>query len=266
LSGRRGGRTGGNVWDEEGFTMRFSDQSYNLRIQLDTHQCRLRPADIDKMQTGLAPLGKQVENFPVSDLHILVEGNARSNDYSVKTSLVLTGETLVSSDHYPDPYTAFERCITNLVENVRAYKDRLGNVPERQKHEKGTHQEAEPTLDPDPAALDAAVREGDYAAFRTAALGYEEPVRRRIGRWVERYPAVNARIGKGLTIDDLVEEVFLNAFESYEKRPKEIRFGDWLEHLIDLSVKTLAGKRDEELENVRMAQSALEAEQGPGTI
>src|SRR5262249_18013609 len=162
---------------------------------------------------ALAALGKLVEHFPVSDLHVLVEHNTRSNDYSVKTSLLLTGDTLVSSDRNTHVYTAYERCVNNLIEGVRAYKQRLGGVAERQKQEKGTRQEVEPSVDPDVAALDAAVRDGDYAAFRRAAYGYEEPVRKRVGRWVERYPEVAARIGKGLEIADVVEEVFLDAFE-----------------------------------------------------
>jgi hypothetical protein len=153
--------------------------------------------------------------------------------------------------------------VANLEKDVRAYKERMGRVPERQKQLKGTRQVLEPTVDPDPAALDAAVRAGDYAAFRAAAYGYEEPLRKRIGRWVERYPDVNARIGKTLEIEDIVEEVFLDAFEGYEQRPKEVRLGDWLEGLIDPAVKDLQQHPDEELENVRLARTAEEAELGP---
>jgi hypothetical protein len=79
----------------------------------------------------------------------------------------------------------------------------------------------DPSVDPDPAALDRAVGEGDYAGFRRAAFGYEEPVRRRVGRWVERYPKIAARIDRGLKIEDIVEAVFLDAFEGYDQRPRE---------------------------------------------
>jgi ribosome-associated translation inhibitor RaiA len=243
--------------------MRHHGESHNLRIQIDTHQCDVSAAAVARMQDALAALGKLVEHFPVSDLHVLVEHNARSKDYSVKTSLFLTGETLVSSDRNTQVYTAYERCVNNLIEDVRAYKERLGRVPERQKQEKGTRQELEPDLSPDVAALDAAVRDGDYAAFRRAAYGYEEPLRKRIGRWIERYPEVGARIGKGLEIADVVEGVFLNAFEGYGQRPGAVRFGDWLERLIDPAVKTLGKDGGAELENVRLARTALEAEQRP---
>jgi ribosome-associated translation inhibitor RaiA len=234
----------------------------NLRVRLDTHHCQLSPPEVRKMQDGLASLGKQVESFPVSDLHILVERNARGNDFSVKTSLVLTGETLVSSDHDAQPYPAFERCVNNLVQNVRAYKDRLGQVPERQKYDGGTQKDLEPSSDPDRAALDAAVADGDYPAFRAAAFGYEDPLRMRVGRWVERYPELAARVDNGFKLDDVVEAVFLTAFDRYERRPRDARLGDWLEHLIDPALKDLRRRPDEVLENVNLARSAAEAQRG----
>jgi ribosome-associated translation inhibitor RaiA len=234
----------------------------NLRVRLDTHHCQLSPAEIGKMEAGLASLGKQVEAFPVSDLHILVERNARSNDVSVKTSLMLTGETLVSSDHDVQAYTAFERCVNNLVQSVRAYKDRMSNVPERQKQDQGTQKDLAPSLDPDRAALEAAVADGDYPAFRAALLGYEDPLRQRVGRWVQRYPDLAARIDHGVKLDDVVEAVFLAAFDAYEQRPRDGRLGDWLERLIDPALKDLQRHPDELLENVNLARSAAEAQRG----
>ncbi len=91
--------------------------------------------------------------------------------------------------------------------------------PERQKTGEGDAPDAAADGAARPAAIDAAVRDGDYAAFRTATFVYEEPVRKRAGRWVERYPEAEAQIGKQLEIADIVEEVFLNAFEQYDRRP-----------------------------------------------
>src|SRR5262249_28926026 len=151
-------------------------------------------------------------------------------------------------------------------ENVRAYKERLGNVEERAKHEKGTLQGVAPSIDPDAAAIDKAVRDGDYTAFRTVTFGYEEAVRKRAGRWVERYPDVQARIGRGLELADVVEEVFLTAFEQYDERPRDIRFGEWLEQLIDPAVRELHKNGDRELENINLARAARAAERGPGAV
>jgi hypothetical protein len=231
-----------------------------LPINWDTKHCTLSPGQIRKLEDGLEPVARVVRDFPVSALHIVVECFPRTTRYRVKTSLVLTGETLVSLDEGDDLHPAFERCVQNLVQDVHAYKDRLGRVAEVAKHAKGTHQEVEPTVDPDPAALERAIAEGDYPAFCGALLGYDEPLRRRIGRWIERYPALNARIGKGLTIDDLVEEVFLDAFEGYEHRPRGIRLGDWLEGLIDPAIRELVAHPDKELENINLARAARAAD------
>jgi ribosome-associated translation inhibitor RaiA len=246
--------------------MRFPDQSYNLLVDLDMKHCELPAGELNKMETSLSPLGDMVKHFPVSKLHVLISYRHRTTDYVVRTSLILPGETLVSSDHHPQVHAAFEHCIDNLVRELQRYKDRLGDVPERAKQQEGTHHEMVPTLPPDPEAVEAAVRDGSFAAFRTALTGYDEPVRAQVGRWVERYPEVAARLGAGLNIEDLVEDVFLSAFEDYEYRPEEIRFGEWLGRYIDMAVKSMAEHPDSELENVSMVRLGRQAETGPGTV
>jgi ribosome-associated translation inhibitor RaiA len=235
------------------------------RTQIDTHQCELSRGELDQIQADLDALSPQVANFPVADFHVLVEFNNRSNDYSVKTSLVLPGATLVGNDHDSVVHAAFLRCLQSLAENIRAYKDRLGNVEEQQKLEKGTHQPLAATQEPDFAAIGAAVRDGDYTGFRAATIAYEDAARRRAGRWVERVPEVQAQIGRGLNIDDIVEAVFLEAFEAYDRRPRGVRFGDWLDGLIDPAVKALRVGGDY-LENVRLARSAREVPPGSAAV
>jgi ribosome-associated translation inhibitor RaiA len=237
-----------------------------LNVVFDAHHFTLRQSEMDKLYTDLNSLSRQVAHFPVADLRVLIEYNPRNNDYSVKLSLILPGATLVTNDHDTQVHPAFERALSALEANVQAYKDKLGQVPERQREEKHTVQHVEPTPDPDPRAIDDAVRNQDYPAFRTATLAYEEALRKRIGRWVERYPDVQARIDRGLKIADIVEDVFLTAFEECDRRPPDIRFGDWLAALIDPAVKALQHRGDEELENVRLAQSALRGEGGPGRV
>jgi ribosome-associated translation inhibitor RaiA len=233
-----------------------------LRVQFDSHHHRLTEQDREKILAGLESLGRQTSHFPIADLHILIEGNGRSNDVSIKLTLILPGETLVGCDHDTILYTAFERCLAGLEENVRAYKHRLGQVSERQKQEKGTHQDCEPDAPPNPAALEEAVRTDDYEAFRTATLGYEESLRKRAGRWVERYPDIQRRIGKGLDVNDLVEGVFLRAFDAFGHRPRDVRFGDWLASFLDSVIKALQHNAEAELEGINLVRSARAAENG----
>ena len=245
--------------------MKYSDQSYNLRIELDAKHCELTPAEIEKLQSSLSPLRKVVECFPVSDLYITVFHHPRSGAFQVKTSLVLPGQTLFSREEDEHVHPAFERSVTNLVQQVEAYKDSLGSVDERAKFQKGTYQEIVPTQEPDAETLEEAVRERDYAAFRFAASAYEEPVRKRVGRWVARYPELDARIGTELALYDLVEAVFLTAFDSYRDRPNSLRLGEWLEGLIDVACKRVRHHPDEEMERISFAHTLQEmAMEGAG--
>jgi ribosome-associated translation inhibitor RaiA len=242
--------------------MNFSDQSYNLLVNLDMKHCELSPDELNKMEAMLSPLSQMVRNFPISKLHVLISYRHRTTDYAVRTSLILPGDTLVSSDHHLQAHTAFEHCIANLVREVQRYKDRLGAVPEQAKQREGTHHELIPTIPPDAEAVAAAVENRDFAAFRTATSGYEEPVTALVGRWVERYPDVAARLGRDLHISDIVEDVFLIAFEAYEHRPRDIRFGEWLGRHINTAIKAMANHREDEMENVNMARLARLAESG----
>ena len=73
---------------------------------------------------------------------------------------------------------------------------------------------------------------------------------------------VAARLGRDLHISDIVEDVFLIAFEEYAYRPKDIRLGEWLGRHIDTAIKAIANHPEEELENVNMARLARLAETG----
>jgi ribosome-associated translation inhibitor RaiA len=246
--------------------MPFSDQGYNLLVDLDMKHGELPADELNKMETMLSPFNDLVRNFPVSKLHVLISYRHRTSDYVVRTSLILPGDTLVSSDHHPLAHTAFQHCIDNLVREVQRYKDRLGSVAEQAKQREGTHHELIPTVPPVAAAIDGAVQNGDYAAFRLATAGYEGPVTAQVGRWIERYPDVAARLGRDLHISDIVEDVFLIAFEEYEYRPKAIRFGEWLGRYIDTAIRAMGEHLEDEMENVNMVRLARAAETGETMI
>lgn len=237
-----------------------------LNVQFDAHEFELTEAEKSKMLLNLEGLGKQAATFPVADLHIYLEYNRHSRDHVVKLSLILSGTRLVTTDHDVQLHPAFERALAALTENLKAYKAQLERVPDRQRAEKGTVHQVEPGGGLDAEQMTAAVREGDYTAFRVAALPYEESVRKRAGRWIERYPDLAAQVGRGLQINDVVESVFLAAFEQFDSRPLDLRFGDWLDGLIDPAVKRLRDHRDAELETINLARSAVEAEGGPGLV
>jgi ribosome-associated translation inhibitor RaiA len=238
----------------------------HMTVTFDVHQYPLTEAEQQKLSENLAGLARQVEQFPVADLHVLIEGNARTNDVTVKLTLILPGTTLVVDDHDAIPQPAFDRSLDSLLDSLQAYKERLGRVPERRKAQKRTHQDVHPAALIDESALEAAVAAGDYAAFRAATFSYEDELRGRIGRWVQRYPEFDSRIGVDMEIADVVEDVFLLAFEHYQDRPSDVPFGVWLEDFVDPAVKALQQHPDRELENIGVARTVRGAVEGQKNI
>lgn len=243
--------------------MKYSDQSYNIRIELDTENCEFSERQIAKLEETLSPVRELVKDFPVTDLYVTIQYYPPSHEYRVKTVFQLTGKGLATGDVEEDWHLAFRRCVRKLVHKVTAYKARLGSDEETAKHEKGTRQDVIANQPVDTQALAEAVEQSDYAEFRTLLYPFEEPVRKRVGRWIQRYPQVEAQLGERFDLADIVEEVFLNAFERFDDHPREVPLGDWLENLIDPSVKLLSKDTDEELANISFARSAVEAEREP---
>jgi ribosome-associated translation inhibitor RaiA len=232
---------------------------HKLQIHFDPHECRPTERELAELADDTDSLARQVGNFPQADLRALIKRNARGGEYAVKLTLILPGEVLVTGDHDRVLHAAFERALTSLEDEVKEYKDRLDQTDERRKAEAGTRHELTPSAAVDAAALDAAVTAGDYPAFRAAVAPYEDGLRVRAGRWVERHPAVRARMGKGLETIDLAEGVFLAAFENHATRPPAVPYGAWLENLLDPVIRAIEHHPDEELENINMARAACAA-------
>ncbi|HEV3341297.1 MAG TPA: hypothetical protein VG125_13095 [Pirellulales bacterium] len=239
-----------------------ANQKHELRIQLDTKHCRLSAHDIEKMEANLGILRTRAGQFPIADLYVTVTRFLRSGDYHVKTSLVLTGRTLFTGDRDVLVHPAYLRCVHKLLSKLDAYIEALGNKPALGKHREGTRFDVVSTGVPDAAQIERAVEEGDYGAFRRALDAFEEAVRKRVSRWINRYPQLESRLGEGFTTDDAVEEVFLNAYERYQDRPQALRLGEWLEDLIDPSLRALIENPEEELASISLARTLREIDLG----
>ena len=237
--------------------MRYSDLSENIHIELDDENCELSEAQIGQMERALTPLRAPLEPFPVAHLYITVAYKHPSHDYRVKVALRLPGKGLATGDVDEEMYPAFRRCVRKLLAKVRAYQQHMDHSEEISKHEKGTHHDVIATRPVDWDEIDVAIRAQDYGRFRKLTLPFEESIRKRAGRWLQRYPEIEAQLGSRFDLADVVEEVFLNAFERIAEHPREVPFGDWLEGLIDPSIKLLYTDTDEELTNISFARSSL---------
>jgi hypothetical protein len=57
----------------------------------------------------------------------------------------------------------------------------------------------------------------------------------------------------------VTEVIFLTAFDQYDARPEGLHLSEWLQRLIDPAVKALMTRTTEEMENINLARSALNA-------
>jgi hypothetical protein len=176
----------------------------------------------------------------------------------VKAALQLPGRGLATGGEDQHIFPAVQQCVWRLVQKVTAYEERMEGVEEKSKREEGKRHDVLPTQEVDGQAVDEAVSAGDYAQFRKLMFAYEEPLRKRIGRWIERYPEVAAQLREQVGLADIVEEVFLTAFDEYDDRPQAVPFSEWLENLIDPSVKLVSTASDEELDNISFARTLME--------
>jgi ribosome-associated translation inhibitor RaiA len=228
-----------------------------LRIELDTKHCELSPAEMEKIEEALDILRQPIAKFPVADLNLNIEQHPRTSGYRVKAALQLSGRGLATGGDDEHLFTAVQQCIWRLVQKVTAYEDRMSGVEEKAKREEGKRHDVLPTQPVDTRAVAEAVKAGDYSQFRKLMFAYEEPLRKRIGRWIERYPQVAMLLREQVRLEDIVEEVFLTAFDQYDDRPQAITFSEWLEQLIDPSVKLISTASDEELDNISFARTLV---------
>jgi hypothetical protein len=238
--------------------MKFSDESYNLRIKLNTKGFELPADEIAKIEAAIDPLREPARKFPVSDLFFTIEHYQRSGRYKVKAALQLPGRGLTTGGVNEHILPAVQQCVFRLHHKLVAYEERMEGVEEKSKREEGTRHDVIPSQTVEPQAIDDAVAAGDYVTFRKLMFVYEEPLRNRIGRWIERYPEVTARLDEQVYLEDIIEEVFLTAFDEYDNRPQAVPFGEWLESLIDPSVKLVSTADDEVLDNISFARTLVD--------
>jgi ribosome-associated translation inhibitor RaiA len=238
----------------------YTDDRNHLRVDIRSKKCEVPADQRARMQERLREIGDQVRDFPAAQLWLNLIFHPRSQDFHAEAKLRLPGKTLFSGDRNDYLDSAFQGCVGRLLAQVDAYKRR----PDRQAAEQVEQRVARDgdvvlPEDPDMGPIACAVQAGDYRAFRTAMSGYEEWLRKRVGRWLQRYPDVEDRIGVDILIGDLIEEVYLRAFEGYSKRPADIRVSEWLDKLIDPSLREQIKRPDAVHEEASLARTVRQS-------
>lgn len=241
--------------------MQYSDDRFHLNVQLDCKDCQIPADERSRMQESLVYLGEQVEEYPASDLKARIVYHPQSQTYHVELHLQVPGRKLISAQ--TDPYldSAFQRSLDELRKAV----DEYNRSPDQEainalKQRLGLQRDVVAPEPPEPGPLAQAVEQADYAAFRAALAPFDTWLNDRVGRWLSRNPAVEAEVGKTIRPSEVVEEVYLNAFEVFPKRPADLAFHQWLQTLIDPSIKRLLQHPDQEKQNISMAETLQETQ------
>ena len=230
-----------------------------LGIEITTKDCEIPEDERARLQTSLLALGEDVKDFAEPTLVIHVIYHPRGKRFHVEFKMKLPGRTLFTAEENSYLDAALQRGLAKLKRKVEAYKEN----PDREavaaaERRDDLDSDVVAPEDPDAGPLAEAADAGDYRTFRTALAGYEEWLRKRVGRLVQRHPDAQARVGKELLLGDVVEEVYLNAFERFTRRPTDVRLSEWLEGLIEPSIRALLRYPEEEREATSMARTVRE--------
>lgn len=230
--------------------MPYRDEGYDLLVEFDSKNHTLSSEERGQLTADLDTLSRVLKTFPSPQLHVEIDRHPRSGEYHVKVALHLPKRTLFTGERDPLLHPAYKRCVRKMLHKVEGFKRSLSG---KHNDRKRLRQETQVTADwqPDHAAMQRARDADDFAAFREQVGVYRDTLDKRIGRWIERYPAAAAELGDGLLIYEIREEVFLNAFEQFDTHPAPTEgFGEWLASFIDGSVKALLDDPDGERRNL----------------
>jgi hypothetical protein len=233
----------------------FKSRHRHLDVTVDAQHCHIPDDERTRLQEDLARLGDELLEFPESHLRLSIVYHPNQEEYHAQAWLKLPDKRFVAGRYSPWLDYSLMRCFAKLRRHVESYKEEAslpanGTSSARNAVNGAFVPSTEHVLE----ALDKAVQWQDYRLFRRGLAGYEDWLRAHVASWVGRYPQMTRQLGETIDVDDIVEEVFLMAFEQFAQRPKESTLSDWLSKLIDPAVKAMWHNPDER-ENVDFART-----------
>jgi hypothetical protein len=224
-----------------------------LVVEINGKGCDIPTDERDRLGLRLDEVRRAVAGRGPAQLGINAVRYPRSGDYHAEAKLRWQGPTLFSGGRGQHLDTALQACMDGLLRELSAAGPAAGG-------------DGRAELDRDVVAPQGAgagpageaFRAGDYARFRTALLTYEDWLRKRIGRWVQRYPEAEARLGRDILIGDLLEEVYLAAFEAFDRHPRDVPLHTWLDGLIDPALQRAMRHPDDVRQEASLARTLRE--------
>lgn len=244
-----------------------------LRTHVETRHFSLRRSEIESLKDRVRPLTFATGGFAFADFHITMAFLLPGEEYHVKCRLCLPGRLLLSGEHDSVLLTPYDHCVHKLTK-----KAELESARRRGRRPSATEPLAGSAGGrPRPGAerhgeiawvrLARAVGNDDAATFMEELSEFEALIRKRVRHWVHENVGNENVPGDRRVVKDLVEEVVLTAFERYETRPPSMRLEDWIEILIDPTLRSLLERADEPNKPEGYARSLREMSAGwPGSV
>lgn len=238
--------------------MHHTDHRNGIAVNVETLECDIPADEWARLQDALNGIAEAAKDIAASlDLKVIQHPQ---NAFHAEAALRLPDQSLFTGDWDPYLDTAVHRCLRKLRHRIDAYKSHPQPKSAEVAHRVERMNDAiVAPQDPDEGPVAGAARAGDYGKFRNLLADYEDWLSDRVGRWVQRYPEIDARIGDDLLLGDIVEEVYLKAMQRYEERTATQSLGDWLNSLIDSSLREMVSHPIEERENIGMARTMRES-------
>jgi hypothetical protein len=229
-----------------------------LQVDVKTTGCDIPDDERARWQRWLEELDERVRSFANPSLEIHVAWHARSEVHNSEFKLKLPGRNLFvrEKDAYLD--LALERGLHRLGRKVDDYREHpYVDSDENARRQASRDKEfVAPDLS-EAGPLAQAVDAGDYRAFRRHLSNYEDWLNQRAGRLVQRNADAQAALGADFLLGDVVEEVYLTAFDRFAGRPANVPLSEWLEGLIQPSIRALLRNTDEEEMEIGFARTLM---------
>lgn len=227
-------------------------------IEVKLHGFELPEQEYALIEKSARTLRPAIERFPHKDLILSVIYHPKRNDYHVKANLRLPNRTLFAGARSERVHEAVTLCMDHLLRKAQGLKEQLTDQPPRISQVDSLLPELWSSLEFDAKDAQAACDRYDYRAFRMNLDGFQSGLTDRMGRWLQRFPQIESQLGNGITISDLVEDVFFHAYEGYEEKPENVSMGIWLESLIDATLQDYLRQPETEFTNMEYARTMLE--------
>jgi hypothetical protein len=238
--------------------MYHTHQQRMLRVNIETKECELPRDELPRIEEPINQIADAIGDMPGA-MELTIVRHPRTSRFHVEAALALPRRTLFTGDWDPYLDIALSRSLRKLTRKAEAYT----SEPDRADDERAQRidqmgRDVVAPENPDMGTLGQAATEGDYHRFREILAAWEDWLRLRIGRWLQRYPDAEAEVGRRVKIGDLVEEVMLNAFEHFTERSNDVPLHEWLDSLIDPSLMTFCQHPVEERANISFARTLKE--------